>query len=727
MVSNRTYLAAVLLPTLVYSLLLNASAQSRRSRLTTGFDDVVMAISFSPDGRSLAIARGATESAQRVGRVELWSTDTGELLHSIKGFDGPVWSVSFSPDGRTLVTGSSEYHSDKIQERKRNGRLLAELKWWDPATGELKHKLTMPDEDRVSFRASYSPQGSVLATVEHYWERSLNTYDPPNSNIGLGVQSTLSSAIDLKLRDAQTGELRLKLKDGFHDYSRFPSRGYFPRSFASFSDSANRAEAIFSRDGRLVACWSGAEIKIWDTQSGEKLRTLKKLKGMLGAVAFSPDGKLLAAAVVTLKSRDGALVRKSEIKLFDTGTGKLVNTINARTEVISALAFAANGRQIISGGLVGRNSENPGGAVELFDLHTGSMGALRTGQRGVFSLVLSPDGRALALQSDTSSVEIVSTDNWKVKHVFDTGTAGDVASRRSTSRFLLTVKRVTALAFSSDGHSLAGEVEGESIKKWDVRTGEVKRQLPSQDSATIVSIAPDSSSIVTVGDDAALRLWSVDDGSSNVIPKEEGLPISAIASSRNGGTIAVARGGEVGLWNRASRSKTKSLSPAKSTVAQLAFSPDDRLIGGSDDGGNITVWNVASGQLLTTINTGGKVNVLRFSPDGHLIATASDDAAVSLWIVQSGTLQTKLKKHEAPVNALAFSNDGRLLVSGSDDRSAIIWEVASGKPVHTLKGHDLTVSAVAFSPDASMVACGSGNAAVVLWDVRNGKLNRVLK
>src|SRR5947207_2929656 len=64
----------------------------------TSFDDVVFGISFSPDGRTLAIARGASEPVQRYGRIELWDTETGKLRHLFKGFDGPVRFISFSPE-----------------------------------------------------------------------------------------------------------------------------------------------------------------------------------------------------------------------------------------------------------------------------------------------------------------------------------------------------------------------------------------------------------------------------------------------------------------------------------------------------------------------------------------------------------------------------------------------------------------------------------------------------
>src|SRR2546427_674650 len=145
----------------VFSLLLGLAAWSvaqRRSpsRMSTGFDDVVFSISFSPDGRTLAIARGAGEASQRYGRIELWDAQTGTLRHVIKGFDGPVRSVSFSPDGQTLVSGSSEFHSSKIQEkaRSREGTVLGEVKWWDAQTGELKQRLALPGEGSFSLRAT---------------------------------------------------------------------------------------------------------------------------------------------------------------------------------------------------------------------------------------------------------------------------------------------------------------------------------------------------------------------------------------------------------------------------------------------------------------------------------------------------------------------------------------------------------------------------------------------
>src|SRR5678815_2139875 len=65
--------------------------------------DVAFDIKFSPDGKTFAIARGATEPTQQFGRIELWDTDTGSIRRVIQGFDGPVRSITFTPDSKTII------------------------------------------------------------------------------------------------------------------------------------------------------------------------------------------------------------------------------------------------------------------------------------------------------------------------------------------------------------------------------------------------------------------------------------------------------------------------------------------------------------------------------------------------------------------------------------------------------------------------------------------------
>lgn len=707
-------------------------AQNRRSgpRVITGLNDVVFSFRFSPDSRTLAIARGASDSAQRYGQVELWDSETGTLRRIIKGFDGPVWSISFAPDGKTLVTGSSEYRSEKIQEKplKRAGKVVAELKWWDAQTGDLKKELELPGEDRLGVIASHSPDGRLLAILEYYSTVFIFPGSAPFEvgNRPTGFTPTIfgrTSDADLKLIDSQTGELRHKLKEGLvSDTTIFGGRfrGGFPdpSSFAGIGQRSQRT--AFSADGQFVAVWTPSDIRLWDTRTGEEARKLKNFKGRLRAVAFSPDGRSLAAATSTF-SKDDQL---SEIQFYDLANGTLTTTVKVRAKVISSMAFGLNGRDLLIGGWQ-RDPDRAAAVLELANMQTGSLGIVPTGDDGtVTSLQFSPNGRALALQSDASTIKLFDTGTWKVKHTFDENSDG--VSPKSNTRFVLSVKRVLALAFSTDGKTVAGEVEQEGIKLWDPRTGEVKKQLADQeDTASLVEISANGNSAAEVHDNDTIRLWNIASGDKTRIAKT-GDAVSAIALSPDGQTLAIGYPNRIDLLDTSTRKTIRTLAGFQTEVNCITFAADGQTLAAAEDT-IIHIWGVAGGQLRRTIVSFGKVTALRFAPGGRTLAGASENGLLSLWDQQTGVQIGQLKKHKAAVNAIAFSPNGELMATGGDDQTVIIWEMASGKPRRTLKGHDLTVTSLAFSPDESLLASGSGNASVVLWDVKTGKLNRVLK
>src|SRR6266699_729351 len=511
-----------------------AHGQSQRRnprRISPGFDDVVFAVSFSPDGRTLAIARGAGEPSQRYGRIELWNTETGALRHIIKGFDGPVRSISFSPDGQTLVSGSSEFRSSKIQEKaqSRDGLVFGELKWWDANSGELIHKLTMPGEGNSSLDTTYSPDGQKLAIVESFTQLSFlsnrSLFDFPGASarpISPMGRSMFFSA-DLKLLHAQTAEVRFKTS---MRQSRPPS---------------------FSPDGQLLALVDGREVKIWNTQTGKEERKLKNLKGNPTTVAFSPDGKILAVVSIdfnhSYSGRFVEIVGKGEIKLFDVHTWKETLKLTNLGPVTS-IVFNPNGRVLLIAGMAReRDSLVPG--VKLLDLHTGNSVDLPTSDEdssgAVDSLVLSRDGRLLAFRAGPTTVQLLDTQAWKVKQTWDANSTGNVVER-SVSRFVLSVKRVLAVGFSADGRTLRGETDQGEIKLWDPRTGEVRNQLPNEgDDPLFVAVSADGKSFAEAGN-GKLLLWDAGSGAKRNITLPDKRTISAVALSADGQVLAIGIG-----------------------------------------------------------------------------------------------------------------------------------------------------------------------------------------
>jgi WD40 repeat protein len=105
----------------------------------------------------------------------------------------------------------------------------------------------------------------------------------------------------------------------------------------------------FSPDGKLLASGSvGKTIKIWQIGTEEELRSLKtgsvgvtSLKGhsdRINSLAFSPDGKILASG-----SDD------KTIKIWQLATGKLICTLTGHLAAVQSVAFSPNGLMLVSG------------------------------------------------------------------------------------------------------------------------------------------------------------------------------------------------------------------------------------------------------------------------------------------------------------------------------------------------------------------------------------------
>ena len=686
-----------------------------RSGSTTRVDDIVFAVCFSPDGRTLAIARGDSDPVQRFGRIELWDADTLELRRIIKGFDGPVRSISFSPDGHTLISSSTEFRSPKLRQEalSRDGSSVGELKWWDTQTGELKQKLVMSREPGQSIRATQSPDGKQLAIAETVWQPTrilmYPTFGRPDLNLltrRLSYFPDSSFKVNMKLVDAQTGELRFKL--GTH----------------------NSGPMSFSPDGSLLAAANGKEVKLWNSETGKEVRKLKGLRGAANALAFSPDGRSLAVASTRYEHESAGNVIKvigfSEVKLFEVSSGQVTLTIKD-VGAVNTIAFSQNGRILIVGGVLPKNKDEAAG-MKLFDLQTGTVSEFRTGadyKEAVDSLVLARHGELLAFRSGPAAVKLVDTRSGRVKQTWDADSVGD-AVERPTSRFVLSVSRVLAVAFSADGTTVAGESDRGEIKAWDYRTGEIKRHLDlEQNEPLLVATSTDGSSFAEISQ-GKLLFWDASSSIKRVVPLQDLSTVSAVAVSANGQMLAVGSGNEITLLTPTGQ-VLKKLTGREGLVSRLAFSYDRRTLVVADENCSITIWDVASGRIEKTLMGLSEISVLVFSPDGRTLATATADNTVSLWNLQTGLLQGKFQKHDATVNALAFSPDGQFLASGGDDRKIVLWEVATGKSKRTFKGHEQTVASLAFSPDGQLLASGSGNASVVLWEVDSGKLNRVLK
>ena len=165
-------------------------------------------------------------------------------------------------------------------------------------------------------------------------------------------------------------------------------------------------------------------------------------------------------------------------------------------------------------------------------------------------------------------------------------------------------------------------------------------------------------------------------------------------------------------------------------VRAAAFSPDGALAVTGDLDGALAVWDVATGELKTDVETGEptidvqvppvQINDAAFRPDGRLVATVHGEL-IALRDPRDLTIRALLAGHQGTVNTIDFSPNGESLVSGSSDGTVRIWDVRSvpqARLHQTLRGHEGGVVSVAYLAEGDQVISGSIDETLKIWSPR---------
>jgi WD40 repeat protein len=106
----------------------------------------------------------------------------------------------------------------------------------------------------------------------------------------------------------------------------------------------------FSPDGRTLASGVGNFIRLWEVVTGKEIVTLKGHEGLvvINSVAFSPDGRTLASGSGPSSFMDNGEERC--IRLWDVRKGKAIRAWGGHSDGVTSVAFAPDGKTLVSGG-----------------------------------------------------------------------------------------------------------------------------------------------------------------------------------------------------------------------------------------------------------------------------------------------------------------------------------------------------------------------------------------
>lgn len=272
-------------------------------------------------------------------------------------------------------------------------------------------------------------------------------------------------------------------------------------------DRSNVNSLAFSPDGKILAAGTGdSTIKLWDAATGRLLSTLEGHTQSVESIAFSPDGRLLASG-----SYD------KTVKLWDVATRRPVATLNKQTGAILSIAFSPDGRYLASG------SEDH--TAVLFEVRTGGVAlVVDRHQDAVTSVAFSPDSRTLATGSRDKTVRI-----WDVPYGAKLGYVV-FASHEDT---------VDTIAFSPDGKTLATGSRDQTIKLWRLPDGKLLRMLSGHASAiNLIAFSPDGRLLASGSYDQTVKFWDLATGAELKTLTGYGQQVTAIAFSPDGKTLA---------------------------------------------------------------------------------------------------------------------------------------------------------------------------------------------
>ncbi len=451
----------------------------------------------------------------------------------------------------------------------------------------------------------------------------------------------------------------------------------------------------FAPDGKVLAS-GGRSIRIWDVTTGKQVRHLKCCSKVL---AFSPDGRLLAAT------------EEDKVRLFEVSTGRELCRRGGHAYFAEGVAFSPDGNLLASGdrgdtvhlwevptGKVVRKLKGHGGLVVgfspdgkgvissrpdgcyLLDVATGKV-LLRWGGKvhltaGLPAAALSPDGKLFALVGNDPQVRLYDAATGKELRVFALGQQHVMPPGQ-------------CVAFSPDGKLLAAtEQMSNTVYAWDVATGkQLLRFQAGRVWAGQLAFSPDGKTLA-VGAWNRIRLYDTASG-KEVLPFGPFVghedTVWQFAFSPDGGTLASLGDKDdwLLLWDPVTGKEVRQLDLVGADA--IAYSPDGKAVAAAGKGGVVRAWEPATGKVLRNWSRDGQnFRAITFSAENHLLAVGERENDLVLWDVTTGEARWR-RRVRYSTDGPRFSSDGRALVYADDRGPVHIWEAESGRELDRVR------------------------------------------
>ena len=613
-----------------------------------------------------------------------------------------MWSAIFSPDGKQIVT--TDDRAAQIWDAETH-RLL----WTLPHGAEVYHALYSPDRQalvtvgRSKVRIWDATRGVLLRDLQARPGVGVPNY----FDAAISPDSRFVAAIDflggcVHVWSIATGELVAELASHAADYPAiaFGSGGwlaitgggdvqvYDVRTWAHVLTLPGPARSLaFASRSQLVIGSATGDIAVWQVAGGARLAHLRQFGESVDALAWSSDGRLVAAA-----SRDGL------IQVWEVASGRLQSQLNPGHTKIQAIEFDSTATLLLAA--------SADGTVVVADPALGLLLARLDGPRNVMRVAhFDPVGSHVVGASWDGTARL-----WDAR-----------SSYRRWSSDPITEHCGVATTPDIQGRYVAVGCVNRPVRIWDTARGQLLAELPSVSVIADGGFTSPFPAVSVDGDRAAIarantvEVYGLPDGRL-LRTISHNAAVSAVAFAAEGrGLISGAVDGSLIITN--DDGTQRGLQTAGGVDAVALLSDGSAIV---TDAQRRFRFYSSAGAVVADFETSSRMMSLR--RDGvRMVAIPNYVTSTSpplLLDLDRKRVIAELSGHRGRVFSARWVTEHRIVTAGADG-TARLWDGVTGQPLQVYRGGSRYLADAALLSE-SIVIAGDADGLVRFWDARSG-------